>query len=121
QEGGAKHLGLTATPYNPKKALKDFFAFPWIRKITLREAIEQKYLVRLHLKIAPIDPIDLREVGVVVKDFDHQALDRKIWENTSIIATAPKQLGVRDDGIRRAGIGFNPHVVSAEGIAAAMR
>lgn len=122
RSGGAKHLGLTATPYrSDNKSLRDDFNFPWVRKLTLREAIEGKFLARLQLKIAPIEPIDLRQVGIVGKDFDHQALDRVIWENTNLIASVFKQLAVREDGQRRALVGFTPHVVSADGIAAAMR
>ena len=119
--------GLTATPFPPQgKSLKKFFHYPYIKTLTLAEAIEgwnditkiydKPFLARI--KIQPIDAqhIDLSAVKIVGKDFDARELDRQIWMHTNEIAS--DILRYSED---RPTFSYCPRVQTAEAIAAAMR
>lgn len=116
----ARHLGLTATPYRTDgKSLRKMFPNEPIEPITLREAIEQGFLCPFSILQIPTD-IDLRNVAMVGKDYDQRALDKIIWENTSVIATHISQTITMADGRVLPTAVFTPHVPSAEALAAAL-
>lgn len=116
----ARHLGLSATPF-PLEKLKRIFRHPFIRKVTMRDAIEGGFLSRLHL-LSVDSGIDLRGIKILDnKDFDQDELDRIIYDHTNQIATDIKAHMIKPDGSYRPTVVFTPHVQSAEAIAAAMR
>ena len=95
----AQYLGLTATPLRADgRSLKEFFRYPYIGTLTMREAIEgynrntddyeKPFLSRI--EVLPIDAshIDLTGIKIVGRDFDSKELDRRIWEHTNWLATA---------------------------------
>jgi hypothetical protein len=93
----AQYLGLTATPLrSDDRSLKEFFHYPYIRTLSMREAIEGKnnntgeyekpFLSRV--EVLPIDAshIDLTGIKIVGRDYDARELDKRIWEHTNWLA-----------------------------------
>ncbi|RYG59986.1 DEAD/DEAH box helicase, partial [bacterium] len=91
----AQVLGLTATPRDESKK---FFNYPFIKTLTMREAIEgwngntQEHEAPFLSRIAvlPIDAshIDLSNIRTVKKDFAQGELDRRIFEQVNWLASA---------------------------------
>ncbi|BCM88754.1 putative DNA repair helicase RadD [Abditibacteriota bacterium] len=132
------YLGLTATPLRAdNQSLKDFFHYPYIRTLTMREAIEgwdgvvhadgrkeyvNPFLCRIRLETIPAPQIDLSTIKIVRRDFDqakdfNQAqLDATIYEHTNWLASAiATHSGDRPSFI------YCPKIQSAEAIAKALR
>ena len=128
----APYLGLTATPIRADgKSLKEHFHYPYIRTLTMREAIEgwdgivredesrtygNPFLSRIRLETIPAPGIDISQIRLVGKDFDAREMDRLIWENTNYLATAI----LENAGDRHPFI-YCPKIASATAIAEALR
>jgi superfamily II DNA or RNA helicase len=132
------YLGLTATPLRAdNQSLKDFFHYPYIRTLTMREAIEgwdgvvhedghreyvDPFLCRIRLETIPAPQIDLSTIKIVRRDFDqakdfNQAqLDAQIYEHTNFLATA-----IATHAGNRPSFTYCPKIHSAEAIAKALR
>jgi superfamily II DNA or RNA helicase len=127
----AQLLGLTATPFATKgKSLKKYFNYPYIRTLTLREAIEgwnaitqqyeKPFLSRILVEDIPAQHIDISNIKVVGEgkgqDFDQSEVDRAIWEHTNWLAsTILEKAGDRPTWI------YCPRIHTAEAIAEALR
>lgn len=132
----AKHLGLTATPNPPKHKLAALFSHPYIRPISMRQAMEgwnadlqgyeKPYLTRIRLEVIDSN-IDVRDIAIVKKknevfaDYDQRELDKRIWAETNWLATQIKNKIVKPDGSVMPTVIFTPHIPSAEAISAALR
>jgi superfamily II DNA or RNA helicase len=124
----AQVLGLTATPIPAKgKSLKKYFHYPYIKTLSLSEAIEGRnpmtgeyekpFLSRIKIQPIAADHIDLSEVKVLASgDFESRELDKVIWQHTNEIASEI----LHHSGTRPTFV-FCPRVVTAEAIAAALR
>lgn len=123
----AHYLGLTATPIRADgKSLKDYFNYPYIQTLTLREAIEgyngitgeyeKPFLSRIRIETIPAPEIDLSKIRIVGKDFDQRELDREIWKHTNFIASSL----IEAAGDRPTWI-YCPRIPTSDAIAEAMR
>lgn len=124
---GTPYLGMTATPMRgDNQSLKKWFHHPYIRTLTMREAIEgwngitkayeDPFLSRILIKTVPAPNIDLTELKVVGQGFDSKELDRVIWENTNFIASRVMETA----GDRPTWV-YCPKIPSADAIAEALR
>jgi superfamily II DNA or RNA helicase len=95
----AQVLGLTATPFPTRgKSLKTHFNYPYIRTLTLREAIEgwnavtkqyeKPFLSRIVVEDIPAQHIDLSNIRVLdSKELDQSEVARVMWEHTNWLAS----------------------------------
>lgn len=133
----AKHVGLTATPNPANHKLSALFSHPYIRPITMRQAMEgwngrtkqyeKPYLTRIRLEVIDSN-IDVRDIRIVKKretdaiaDYDQKILGERIIAETNWLATQIKNFIVEPSGRVKPTILFTPTVPAAEAMSAALR